>query len=357
MTLTPANHPLGPCPKGHDPFDPTTCSHCKQRVDASEWAGGGVPAVLPPPPCAHLGEATGETVQCEEGCGQGTRLKVFSCAVHGACTIAKRGTGVAGRCRGCKDFAPAPSPPVEGIVVPQPPAIAWNRRHPRALVTVVVGDEAERCFDASGPLMERYAREHDADLVVLDWPGHPAWPMSAKFAIPRVLDAYERIAYVDADALLRPGCVDLFAACGPDEFGACDELPFHRRQPQHGRELGYLWLRRTMGFNEVAPVPWYLNLGVYVASRCHRELLLPPATPIKPGHCAEQDWVNARLLDGSVAGSVRVARIDRRCNWQNWTDPGFKAAPPDAVLHWSGAGGNRVARADDMARVSRAGIA
>jgi hypothetical protein len=37
MILTPADHPLGPCPRGHDPFDPESCSHCKQRVPPSEW--------------------------------------------------------------------------------------------------------------------------------------------------------------------------------------------------------------------------------------------------------------------------------------------------------------------------------
>ena len=40
-------------------------------------------------PCVHLGEATGDVVDCKSCCGH-VALKVFNCAVFGRCTVARR---------------------------------------------------------------------------------------------------------------------------------------------------------------------------------------------------------------------------------------------------------------------------
>ncbi len=240
--------------------------------------------------------------------------------------------------------APDMVPPA-GIVVPQPPALDLKPTRSRALVTVVVGDEAERCFAVSGPLMERYAERVGADLVVLRWPGHPDWPMSAKFAIGRVLDHYDRIAYVDADVLLRPAAVDLFEMCPADCFGAVNQLHQTRLVPQFGREREHQRFRAEMGFPLVAHLPWYFNAGVMVVPKSHQRILLPPAGPIPARHCSEEDHTNATLLDSGLPYCL----LDDRCNRQNWwSAPGFADAPPDAVLHFSGGGAARRNRAADM---------
>src|SRR5262249_24540083 len=122
---------------------------------------------------------------------------------------------------------------------------------------------------------------------------------------------------------LRPGCVDLFEMCGPTEMGVCDELANQRMNRQFGREKGYQEFRRRMGFMSVPHLPWMFNAGVMVVPRSHAGLLLPPVSPIVPHHCAEQDHTNARLLDSGLPYRL----MDRRANWQNWTDHGFQAAP------------------------------
>ncbi|HEY1188881.1 MAG TPA: class I SAM-dependent methyltransferase [Gemmata sp.] len=292
-------------------------------------------------PCVHEGDVVEPCRTCA-----GEARHVRECDRHGRCTRTDAGKGVA-VCATCGDYAPDPAllPVRPGwLTIPQPPALHLTPTRTRALVTVVVGEEAQRCFAASGPLMRRYAARVGADFVVLDWPGNPAWPISAKFALARALDHYERIAYVDADVLLRPRCVDLFAMCAPHEFGFVDELPQARLQPNWGTEARYQRFRADMGFRTVPHLPWYMNTGVMVVPRGHGALLLPPPGPMPTHHCAEQDHTGARLLDSGLPYRL----LDRRCNWQNWTDPGFRSAPPDAVLHWSGAGGARVSRADQM---------
>ena len=252
----------------------------------------------------------------------------------------------------CKGYEPDGEPPIPPgwVVVPQPPPLELYPRHKWAVVTVVVGEEAERCFAASAPLMRQFAVRVGADLVVSKWPGHPDWPMSSKFGIAPVLDHYERILYVDADVLLRPGCVNPFEMCPANAMGVVDELQHHRQQVQYGREKGYVRFRRARGFRKLASVPWYFNAGVMVVPASHRELLLPPVGPMPAGHCSEQDHTNARLLDSGLPYCL----LDRRCNWQNWTDWNWRAAPADAVLHWSGAGGERRNRAAEMRAVAEA---
>lgn len=66
-----------------------------------------------PPPCVHLGEPTGEAVECRS-CGGSVRLKLRSCAIHGTCTEGKKVDGH-GCCRGCPDRKDRPPMPIEWI--------------------------------------------------------------------------------------------------------------------------------------------------------------------------------------------------------------------------------------------------
>lgn len=322
----------------------------RKRVPATALAG-----------CAHLGKDTGRTAACVENCGKGMKLKVFECAVHGQCTVAKNGEGVPGRCRDCPDhsgqadalntasWAPKGARPV---LVLQPPPLDLTPKSTRAVVTVVVGAEAEALHAISGPFQRAYAERVGADYVILRWPGHPGWGMSCKYAVGRVLDHYERLASFDVDCLLRPDAVNVYDLCAPEEFGAVDELPHSRAFPEYGQERRYRAYRARTGHAPIE-VPWYINAGVVVASRCHQPFLLPPARPLLPGHCEEQDCLNARLHDASRAGTLRYRLLDRRANWQSWTDCSrgvFASAPPDAILHFSGGGELRRRRLDDMRR-------
>ena len=50
-----------------------------------------------PMSCAHLGKDLGVLADCIDGC-KSAKLKVFECAKHGSCTIARKGRGIAGCC-------------------------------------------------------------------------------------------------------------------------------------------------------------------------------------------------------------------------------------------------------------------
>ena len=220
------------------------------------------------------------------------------------------------------------------VAIPVPPPLMLTPRRSRAIVTVAAGNNCQALLAISGPYMQAYAERVGADFVVCDWPGTSAWPMSSKYAAWRVLECYERIAYVDVDVLLRPEAVNLFDACEADEVGAVDELCWHRAQPHFGIEHEYCGLREQMGFPS-RPVQWYCNAGVLVLPRSASHLLAPPAE-LPAYHCAEQDLFNARVQYHAAEGRIKFRLLDHRCNWQHWIDHDFQCATADAVLHFSG---------------------
>ncbi len=218
--------------------------------------------------------------------------------------------------------------------------VNWLNPTQNALVTVVSGQAAEALFGISGPLMEAYAKRLGVDFLVIDEHTggsiHPDWPMSCKYNLARALDHYERIAYVDADVLLRPGCPDLFKVCQPDELGVVDELEDHLHRPSLGVLPGYQRIREGMGFEKRRVFPFYFNCGVMVVPRKYQHLVMPPTKPILVHQLSEQNHTNALALDSGA--NIRL--IDRRCNWMHWIDTGFNYAPDNAILHFAGMSGD-----------------
>lgn len=369
------NHPAvrRPCVVAKSDGMVASCLHCRFWKDSPEVAAAklaGIPSLnpetfaLPKPPlpperrdrlpdCQFLGGYTGQTVACPTGCK--AKFKVYECSLHGTCTLADAGQGVTACCQTCPDKTPTPARNVNWLIVPPAPRLELQPVLKRAVVTIAAGAEAEALHAISGPLMAAYADRIGADFRVLDWPGHPLWPMSSKYAIPRALDdhLYERIVYLDADVLVPPGAVDLLKLCEPDEFGAFDELPFIRRQPQFHQEASAQQYRDAMKFPRVETLPFYFNCGVMVASRQHRDYLEAPTAPMPIGHCSEQHHTNAVLLDAYLAGLTKIKALDRRANWQNWT-PDFDQAPPDALRHYSSGGPRRKRRIADMREAAAA---
>lgn len=235
------------------------------------------------------------------------------------------------------------------ITVPPLPKLTIYPKSPRAIVTVVVGEDALALHEITREPMERYARRLGADFVVLDWPGNRDWPMSCKYAIPQVLDHYQRIAYLDVDVLVRPTSVDLFSLCDTDEFGAFDELPQAKTHHPMGEQI-YREFRETMGFAPIATLPFYLNAGVLVVGKQHKKYLLPPDGPMPATHSAEQDHTNAKVMDAFLAGELKVKLLDRKANWQGWGGARFRRAPSDAILHYCAVPGSGLekTRLEDM---------
>ncbi len=280
-------------------------------------------------PCPDLGE------KLRGGCG----TTLYRCnrfgdktARFGACRDADR------YCSAC-EYHPArreaktPAffsvPALAPLTLPPPAS-------PRAVVTVVT-DAAQDMHALTVSTQAAYAARLGADYVVLrDESPVPGFPIGAKFRLGLVLDWYERVAFLDADAVPMPGCPDLFAECGEGELGFHDDLPDLRRLNHHlGLVREYAELRGAVGFTE-SECLFIANTGVLVFSRAHRDALAPPAPELSlpRRHCAEQSWYTARWHDLTI----KRRSLRPECNYQYWANNEFLGMPrrPAAIVHFSG---------------------
>lgn len=320
------------------------CHFCRLAVTNPSYRAWASPAAsaAAAAACPHRGGPTGERHECPT-CSGRVSIPVLSCAVHGACTFARKVEGVA-CCDGCKDdptkaaaqaagYKPRPpaDPFASPVVVPPPPAFTPRTAARRALVTVVAGDKGRALWALSGPSFRAYAERVGAELVVSGWEGNRSWPMSAKFGIGPILAAFDEWVFADADVLFQPGSVDLFSLReSPAEVLAFNDLPHVlRHAPEFAVE--YQRVRESQGMPR-APMPWYLNTGFVVGSRRHAAHVAPPPGPIPPLHCAEQHLWNARIYDFGCP--VRFMTDDQHYQW--WIRGTMRGAPPWAVLHFSG---------------------
>ena len=96
----------------------------------------------------------------------------------------------------------------------------------KAIVTIVSGDKYEQVWHRSEPFFINYAEKCDSELIVLkgvegmEYPS-PHW---IKFGIYNLLKKeFDRIAFIDADILIRPDTPSLFDIVPEDHFGIFNE--------------------------------------------------------------------------------------------------------------------------------------
>lgn len=191
---------------------------------------------------------------------------------------------------------------------------------PRAVVTLAVGPQGRELNAITGPFLERYAARVKADYRVIRVAEPGPYPLAYKWAVASYLRVYERVYYVDADALVRPTCPDVFAAVPETHVGGVDEAADFRWQSP---DSGAWWLdqvaalQRQLGAVE-CPHPFAFNAGVYVASRCHAEVFDPPPLdrPLELHFCSEQHLANERLFKGGVPVHRLHTAWNARWMWQ-----------------------------------------
>lgn len=205
----------------------------------------------------------------------------------------------------------------------------------KAIVCIINGKEGRDLYEVSGLRLKTYANRIGVDFIPIFWEGNPSWPMSAKYAIYRSLEHYNRIAYFDLDIIVDENTVNIFECCEDSKIGLLDEFPMHQlRKDTDGVIKECLRLATTLNLPN-HPLTAYYNCGVMVLSKQHISLLYPPHTPIPPLHCAEQHLFNLRLRESAFT----VKSIDSIYNWNYWwrhIDNKYSNVPKNAVYHFAG---------------------
>lgn len=167
----------------------------------------------------------------------------------------------------------------------------------KAILTIVNGERYDEIWKRTEPFFIRYADKCDAELIVLkSCEGYPS-PHWMKFSIYDLLKKeFDRIAFIDADIIIRDDCPSLFDIVPENEFGIFNEgvyapraVCLHEVQKVFGIRLP------TWNGND------YYNTGVMVISKRHRHIF-KVTSEIKPLRNAfgEQTYLNMRIINSDV---------------------------------------------------------
>ena len=126
----------------------------------------------------------------------------------------------------------------------------------------------------------------------LDYPS-PHW---IKFSVYELLREFDRIAFIDADIIIRPDTPSLFDVVPEDKFGIFNEGEYTPRSMciHEVRKVFAVDIKNWNGSD-------YYNTGVMVMSKCHR-YLFKITEEIKPLRNAfgEQTYINMKLMANNV---------------------------------------------------------
>jgi hypothetical protein len=236
---------------------------------------------------------------------------------------------------------------LETTCLPFAPLPLRQRTSDKAVVTWVAGEKAYQWFSVTGPAMQRYATRVGADLVVLDGFGGQPYALANKFRVKQVITeyGYDRVLYVDADALVQDHCVDFFSLVPADHIGILDEglLYDEWALAQYRREALSLAMSQGRPLTH-AEVPSSYNSGLYHLPARYAAVLDPPAAPfplcVRDGATVEQTWLTLQI----AASGAPVFKLDNNHHWLWYTDQTEVQAADAMVLHFAGLGNNATAR-------------
>ena len=137
----------------------------------------------------------------------------------------------------------------------------------KAVVTLMVGGEANEMGRVSISLMKEYARKCDAEFVLLTQSdiSQKTSPYYEKMQIGSLLNEYDMILYIDIDILVSPRAANLFE-CVP--FGYLGVVSVAEIYHHHVKQQELLDMI-------LGKIKWrlpYFNSGVMVACRNHATL-------------------------------------------------------------------------------------
>lgn len=177
----------------------------------------------------------------------------------------------------------------------------------KAILTIVSGSKYEEIWQRVEPYFVAYADKCGAELIVLQNADGLPSPHWMKFSIYDLLHKeFDRIAFIDADILIRPDTPGLFDLVPKDSIGIFNE--------------GY-YTPRSVCLHEVKKVynidlpNWngkdYFNTGVMVVSREHRHIFKVQGE-IKHlrNSFGEQTYLNMRIMQSGV----RIHHLDFNFN-------------------------------------------
>lgn len=136
-------------------------------------------------------------------------------------------------------------------------------------VIVTRAKNIEEMAKITHPLLKKYAERCGADFIVIN---EDRMNLSSfHFEILQcydLFDTYERILVIDTDTLITPSCPNLFEIVPEGQIGTIYEDKYNRKRDRWG------WIRKVQqAWGDVGWRKGYINTGVILFSKCHRDAL------------------------------------------------------------------------------------
>jgi ADP-heptose:LPS heptosyltransferase len=210
-----------------------------------------------------------------------------------------------------------------------------------AIVTIVKGDKYNEIWKRTESFFIDYADKCDSELIVLqgvegyEYPS-PHW---IKFGVYQLLRQYDRIAFIDADIIIRPDTPSLFDIVPEDQFGIFNEGEYTPRAMciHEVRKVFDVDIKNWNGTD-------YYNTGVMVFSKQHR-YLFKITEEIKPLRNAfgEQTYINMKLM----ANNVKIFPLPFKYNRMSIMDRITGMTRLDSyIIHYAGDGDRLLEKMD-----------
>lgn len=174
----------------------------------------------------------------------------------------------------------------------------------KAIITIVSGEKYEKIWERTEPFFQAYSKKCGADLVVLSGWEEMKLPSAhwLKFCIHELLrKQYDRVAFIDADIIIRDDSPNIFDVVPEDEFGIFNEGEVIPQRNICIREVMNVYAKEIMQTYGVPKLTYdgrsYYNTGVMVCSRGHRSVF-NIKEEIKPlrYHFGEQTFLNFKIM-------------------------------------------------------------
>ena len=149
-----------------------------------------------------------------------------------------------------------------------------------AIITLVIGHDAQQMYEIAKPLFENYCKRTDSDLVVISNKQINVYANNLeKFQLYKILSKYDRVIYLDTDILIHPQCPNMFNMVPINEIGAVYDNPSN--SPSHTNRLPEINKAKASLGNIPEWDKEYINSGVLVLSKTHRDLFRNPEDRLK----------------------------------------------------------------------------
>ena len=163
-----------------------------------------------------------------------------------------------------------------------------------AIATTTIGEEFKNLARVTRPFLHQYAIKCRAKPVELP-EMHLSYPDYNKLGVGELLNTFDRVLCVDIDILIRSDCPDIFKIVGPGKFAAFNEIS---HESQGFGDFFFEDIREIAERND-HEIPnldtsRYLNAGVFLCDRSHKEIFLEKPKNDQ-GKIMAQGWLNLKI--------------------------------------------------------------